>query len=302
MPAIPTRGRSAARPKSVPTITIDDLKAYAHRVLARDHLTVAIVGDIDASTAKAMLDRAFGDLPAKAELTPIEPTLPQGVGRRIVVNLDVPQTVINFGSPGIARKDPDFWAAYILNDILGGGQFSSRLYHEVREKRGLVYSVSDNLVWLQRTAFLFGSTATRADRAGETIDLIEAEIHRLAEGGPTAQELAKAKASLKNSFVLNLDTSSKVAAMLVQLQLDDLGIDYFSRRAQLLDAVTLDDTRRVAKRLLGGGLLVTMVGRPANLTASAGGVTDRSRARPGRSRQPRTIADRRLAIGPVRGM
>jgi zinc protease len=237
-------------------------------VLARANLKVAVVGDIDAESVKKMLDRVFGALPAQPELMPVAAVAPQGLGHRIVVKLDVPQAVVTFGGPGVSRKDPDFMAAYIVNHILGGGSFSSRLYHEVREKRGLAYSVSDNLIWLNHTALFLGGTATRADRAGETLALIEKEIHRLAEDGPTADELAKAKAYLNGSFALNLDTSSKIAGLLVQLQLDGLGIDYFSRRPQMINAVTLEDAKRVAKRLLDGGLLVTVVGRPEGLAST----------------------------------
>jgi zinc protease len=181
----------------------------------------------------------------------------------------VPQAVVEFGGPGIARKDPDFMAAYIINNILGGGSSSSRLYHEVREKRGLAYSVYDSLLWLNHTALFIGATATRADRTGESLDLIEKEIHRFAEDGPTADELAKSKAYLNSSFALNLDTSSKVASLLVQLQLDDLGIDYIARRPAMIAAVTLDDARRVAKRLLDGGMLVTVVGKPEGVASTA---------------------------------
>jgi zinc protease len=254
--------------ETVPAITIADLKGYTRRVLARANLKVAVVGDIDAEAAKAMLDRVFGALPAQPELAAIGTVAPQGLGRRIVVKLDVPQAVVTFGGPGIARKDPDFMAAYIVNHILGGGAFSSRLYQEVREKRGLAYSVYDNLVWLDHTALFLGGTATRADRASETLNLIEKEIHRLAEDGPTADELAKAKAYLNGSFALNLDTSGKIAALLVQLQLDDLGIDYFSRRPQMIDAVTLDDARRVARRFLDNGILVTVAGRPEGVVST----------------------------------
>jgi zinc protease len=254
--------------ESLPTITADDLKAYAHRVLARSNLKIAIVGDIDPDTARAMLDRVFGGLPAKADLTSVEAVSPQGLGRRIVVNLDVPQAVVEFGGAGVARKDPDFMAAYIVNHILGGGTFSSRLYQEVREKRGLAYSVSENLMWLDHAALFLGTTATRDDRTGETLDLIQGEIHRLAENGPTADELAKAKAYLNSAFALNLDTSSKVAGLLVQLQLDNLGVDYISRRTAMIEAVSLDDARRVAKRLLDGGLLVTVVGKPEGVASS----------------------------------
>jgi zinc protease len=257
--------------ESVPTITADDLRTYTRRVLARDTLKIAIVGDIDADAAGELLDRTFGTLPAKAELTPVTPIVPQGLGRRVVIRLDVPQAVVNFGGPGIARSDPDFMAAYIVNHILGGGSFSSRLYREVREKRGLAYGVSDSLVWLNGTALLIGSTATRADATGQTIDIIEHEIRRLAEEGPTEEELSKAKTYLKGSFALGLDTSNRIASQLVQMQLDNLGIDYIERRPDLIDAVTMDDAKRVAKRLLDGGLLVTVVGRPEGVTAKDSG-------------------------------
>jgi zinc protease len=255
--------------ESVPTVTIADLKDYTHRVLARGNLKVAVVGDIDAETVKVMLDRVFGGLPAQPELKPVANVLPQGLGRRIVVKVDVPQAVVAFGGPGIARKDPDFMAAYIVNHILGGGAFSSRLYQEVREKRGLAYSVYDSLVWLNHSALFLGGTATRADRAGETLEVIDKEIHRLAEEGPTEDEFAKAKAYLNGSFALNLDTSSKIAALLVQLQLDGLGIDYFTRRPEMINAVTLEDARRVAKRMLDGGMLVTVAGRPEGLASTS---------------------------------
>jgi zinc protease len=253
--------------ETVPNITIDDLKAYPRRVFAREHLKIAVVGNLDATTVADQLDRVFGALPAKAALEPVAPASLRGLGRREIVPLDVPQTVVTFGGPGLARSDPDFIPAYVVNHILGGGSFSSRLYREIREQRGLAYSVHASLVWLRQSAMFMGSTATRADRTGETLDLIEKEIRRLADEGPTEDELAKAKAYLKGSFALNLDTSSKIAAQLVQIQIDDLGIDYISRRNSLIDAVSVADARRVAKRLLGDGLLTTVVGRPQGLTA-----------------------------------
>jgi zinc protease len=255
-------------PETVPNITIEDLKAYTHRVLARGNLKISVVGDIDAETLKPLLDRVFGALPETPDLAPVANAVPQGLGQRIDVSLDVPQTVVDFGGPGIARNDPDFMAAYIVNHILGGGSSDSRLYREVREKRGLVYSVSDSLVWLDHAALFIGGTATRADRAGETVDLIQKEIRRLAENGPTAAELAEAKSYLNSSFALNLDTSGKIAAFMVQIQLDGLGTDYFTKRPEMINAVTLADAQRVAKRFLDKGLLVTVVGKPQGVAAS----------------------------------
>jgi zinc protease len=256
--------------ESVPQIGAEDIKAYARRIFARDNLKVAVVGDIDTKSVGALLDEVFGALPAKATLAPVDTARPQGLGKRIVVELDVPQAVVTFGGPGIARSDPDFIPAYIVNHILGGGSFSSRLYHEVREKRGLAYSVYSSLVWLDHAAMFMGGTGTRAERAGETIELIEHEIRRLVESGPSEDELARAKSYLKGSYPLGFDTSSKIAGQLVQIQLDDLGIDYIDRRNGLIEAVTIQDVRRVAKRLLENGLLVTVVGRPQGLTAKGG--------------------------------
>jgi len=247
---------------TIAAISSDDLKAYTRRVFARDMLKVAIVGNIDAARASEIVEKTFADLPAKSELAPVAAAEPQGLGRRIAINLDVPQSVVVIGGAGIPRKDPDFIAAFIVNHILGGGSFSSRLYREVREVRGLAYSVYSSLVPLSHAALFMGGTATRADRATQTLDVVEKEIHRLSDSGPTEDELAKAKSFLKGSFALRFDTSTKIAGQLVQIQLEDLGIDYIDRRNSLIDAVTLNDVRRVAKRLLDAGLLVTVVGRP----------------------------------------
>ncbi len=266
--------------ESLPRISVDDLKSYVRRALTRDHLKIAVVGDIDVETAGKLIDRTFGGLPAKSELDAVAAVVPRGLGRRIVINLDVPQAVVNFGAPGIARGDPDFMAAYIVNHVLGGGSFSSRLYREVREKRGLAYGVHDSLLWLDRAALLLGSTATRADATGETLAVIEHEIRRMAEEGPTEEELSKAKTYLKGSFALGLDTSNRIASQLVQMQLDNLGIDYIERRGGLIDAVTLADARRVAKRLLDGGLLVTVVGRPVGVTSTEDGELGGSSGQP----------------------
>ena len=253
--------------ESVAKVTAADMRALLKRVLTRDTLKIGVVGDIDAATAGRLIDRAFGTLPAKGDLTPIPDVAMQGIGKRTVIDLDVPQTVVQFGGPGVKRSDPDFMPAYLMNHVLGGGSFSSRLYREVREKRGLAYGVSDQLLWLYHAAVHVGGTATRNDATKDTIEVIEAEVARMAKEGPTADELEKAKTYLKGSFALGLDTSTKISNQLVSMQLDNLGIDYIDRRSALIDAVTLDDTKRMAKRLLDGGMLLTVVGRPQGVTS-----------------------------------
>jgi zinc protease len=235
-------------------------------VLARDTLTVGIVGDITPEAAGKMIDRVFGALPAKATLAPVPDVKIQGLGERMVVNLDVPQTVITYGAPGIAREDPDFFTAYVVNHIYAGGSMTSRLYTEIREKRGLAYGIRTSLIWMNHSAIISGGTATRGDRAAETLSIIEKETKQIAEEGPTQDELDKAKAYLKGSYALGFDTSAKIAGQLVQLQLDKLGIDYPEKRGPLIDAVNLADAKRVAKRLLDGKMLTVVVGRATGLT------------------------------------
>jgi zinc protease len=262
----PVRGT----PESIAAITVDDLRAYMKDVFARDTLKIGMVGNIDAATAAAMVDKVFGGLRAHSALRTVAIEGPQGLGRVISIDFDVQQSVVMMGGAGIARKDPDFMAAFLVNHILGGGAFSSRLYREVRETRGLAYSIYSTLVPLDYTALFMTATATRGEAARQTLDVVEKEIRRLAESGPTEEELAKAKSYQKGSFPLRFDTSTKIAAQLVQMQIDDLGIDYIDKRNDLVDAVTLADVQRVAKRLLDGGMLVTMVGRPQPSPAKGG--------------------------------
>ena len=252
---------------SVPKIDVADMKDYVRRVIAKDSLRIAVVGDVDADTLGKLLDKTFGGLPAKASLTAIAEVEATKPPQRAFVPLDVPQTVVTFGGPGIRRDDPDFMAGYVVNHILGGGGLSSRLYKEVREKRGLAYSVYESLLWMDRSALFIGNTGTRADRAGETVDAIEKEVRRMAEEGPTQKELDEAKSYLKGSQMLALDTSSKLAQALLQYQLDKLPIDYIEKRNALVDAVTLDDAKKVAKQLWGQGLLTVIVGRAPQAAA-----------------------------------
>ena len=265
-------GHPYARPprgtlESIPAITPQDLKTFVRNVFARDNLKIAIVGNIDAAAAGALIDHVFGDLPARSVLAPVATASPQGLGQKIAIDLDVPQSVMIIGGAGILRNDPDFMASFVLNHILGGSAFSSRLYKEVREARGLAYSVYSAVMPLDYTALFLSGTATRSDRTDQTLEVMQTEIRKLAETGPTEEELSKAKSFLTGSFALRFDTSTKIAEQLVLIQLDDLGIDYIDKRNGLVNAVTMADVKRVAKRLLEANMLVTVVGKPQVLPA-----------------------------------
>ena len=255
---------------SVPNISADDLRAYVRRNLARSNLKVAAVGAIDAGTLSKLVDDAFGTLPEKADLAPVPDVVPQGLGERDIVPLKVPQTVILYGSTGLKRSDPDFIPAYVLNHILGGGSFESRLFKEVREKRGLSYSVYSTLVALKHAGLFMGAVQTKNDRAYESLDLIESEIARIAKDGPTADELDKAKKYLIGSYPLRFDTSVKIATNLLDIQFEELGLDYIDKRNAEIAAVSADDIRRAANRyLVGAKMLVLMVGEPVAAPAKS---------------------------------
>jgi zinc protease len=257
--------------ESIPTVTVADMRDYVARVIGRDTLRIAVVGDVDPDALGKLLDKTFGGLQAKTNLAPIADVAAAKPPQRAFIPLDVPQTVVTLGGPGIMRHDPDFMPAYVVNHILGGGGLSSRLYREVREKRGLAYSVYESLLWMDHSALFIGNTGTRADRASETIDAVEQEIRRIAEEGPTQKELDDAKSYLKGSQMLALDTSSKLAQALLQYQLDKLPIDYIEKRNALVDAVTLEDAKRASKRLWGQGLLTVVVGRTPQASAQPAG-------------------------------
>jgi zinc protease len=252
--------------ESVKAISRSDLEAYRNRVFARDMLKVVAVGDIDAKTLGALLDKVFGELPAKSKLEPIAETTPAARDKIEVIEMDVPQSVARFGMLGIPRKDPDFMAAFVLNQILGGGGFASRLTEEVREKRGLAYSVYSYLQPYRHVPIFAGGVATKNEEIAQSLEVIRAELKRMADDGPTPVELDNAKKYLTGSFALRFDSNAKIANQLLWVLQEDMGIDYVDKRNDLVEAVTLDDVKRVAKRLLkADDLIITVVGKPKGL-------------------------------------
>jgi zinc protease len=274
--AVAFEGHPYARPsagteETVAKITGDDLEGYRKRIFAKDTLKVVAVGDINAEQLGALLDEVFGDLPATADLVAVSKTSPVAGGRQKVVEMNVPQSVAVFGLGAMERKDPDFIPTFVLNHILGGGGFASKLMEEVREKRGLAYSVYTYVYPYQHTSIFSGSVATRNEAIGESLDVIREEFKQMAENGPTQTELDNAKKYLIGSYPLRFDTNAKIASQLLGLRMDDFGPEYIDNRNDMMAAVTLDDVKRVAKRLLEtDDLIVTIVGKPTLKEAKEG--------------------------------
>jgi zinc protease len=264
-PGHPYASNTTGTPETLSGLTAADLHAYVKDNLSRDRLIVGVVGDVTPAELGPLLDKTFGALPAKgAELKVPDITLAQA--KTQIIARKVPQSVAVFGMPGIKRDDPDWYAAMVVNQIFGSGGFSSRLMEEVRRKRGLTYGVYTYLQPYTHAGLVLGSVATVNARMGESKQVIEAEIARMAESGATETELADAKTFLTGSYALNFDTSGAIAGQLVGIQRYGFGRDFIDKRNAYIEAVTLADVNRVAKRLLDPSRLFwVIVGEPGGL-------------------------------------
>lgn len=251
---------------SMGAMTPDDLRAAHRRIFTRDTLQVAVVGDISAAELAPLLDEVFGGLPASAPQQELPPAKLAPGPQLQVIARDMPQSVIAFGHAGILRSDPAFMPAYVMSEILGGGGLSSRLTDEIREKRGLTYGVGFGLSPRTRAGLYAGMLQTRNESAGEALAVIREVLAKMASEGPTAAELEDAKTYLTGSYALRFSSNAAIARQLLGLQQQNLGIDYVDKRNAMIEAVTLDEVKAQAKRLLQPDrLIVTVVGRPEGL-------------------------------------
>jgi zinc protease len=250
---------------TIDAIAADDLHRFTAERFARDNLIVGVAGDITAEQLAPLLDVAFGALPADSTPIEIGTAEPAEIGL-LTVRRPLPQATVLFGQAGLARLDPDYYAALVANHILGGGGFGSRLTEEVRERRGLTYSVYSYLSPLRHAPLWLGGFSSSPDQAAEALRVVRDEIARMAQGDVSEEELADAVTYLTGSFPLRLTSNDGVAGLLVGMQIHELGPDFIERRNDLIEAVTLEDVRRVAARLYDPDRLrVVVVGDPPGL-------------------------------------
>ncbi len=259
--------RLSGTAETVAAITRDDIVAFMGQALGRDQLKVVVVGDITAEELAPLLDDLFAAVPATRALADPPAVTMQNAGRTEVVDRDIPQSVIVFGAPGLKVADPEFRAAQVLNYVLGGGGFASRMMKEIRAKRGLTYGVYTGFTTDKLTEYFYGSLATANATAGQAFDLVKEEIRKFRDEGITDEELADAKAYLTGSFALNFDTNSKISSVLLGYFLQDFDKDYVNRRNPEIEAVTKGQVNAAAKRLLDpNGLFTVVVGKPEGVT------------------------------------
>lgn len=248
--------------ETVGSLNANDFRGFVNRAFAKDNLIIGVAGDITAKELGPLLDEAFGHLPDKSDL-PTIPAAKPSFGKVDIVEQDMPQSQAIWGQKGIDRHDPDFYAAYVMNYILGGGGFSSRLTEEVREKRGLAYGVYSYLANLDHADLMMGGVATRNDAIGQSLSLVSDEWTKMKERGVSQEELDNAKSYLTGAFPLRFTSLGNLSGMLVGMQKEDLGTDFLDRRNSLVEAVTLEDVNRVAGELMDpDNVTLTVVGKP----------------------------------------
>lgn len=250
---------------SLDTITTEDLQGF-HSQLGKNNLLIAVAGDIDAESLKNVLDHLFGRLPnvATPESEKFSLTNP---GKTYVFEKDIPQTVVAVSQQGVDRSSPDYYAAKVMNFILGESGFGSRLMEEIREKRGLTYGIYSYFRDYAETDVLHVSTSTRNETVRDMLGLIEAEWTKMREEQVSTEELDSAKSYITGSLPLELTSTDSIASILLNLQIDNLPIDYLDQRNAAVHSVSAEDVQNVAQRLLNPESLTTvLVGKPEGVS------------------------------------
>ena len=252
--------------KSVTNIKSSDLHSFVKGNLTLDRLHVSIVGDIGVEEVKSLLDKMFGDLPRKGKQTEFGVARIPAKGAVYVFSKPVPQSVVLFGHRGISRKDPNFYTAYVINHILGGGSFTSRLYNSVREERGLAYSVSTHLSVRRHAPLIIGQLSTSNDKVAEALRLVRSEWRKMATNGVGQETLKNAKSFINGSFALQFSSSDRIANLLTNMQYHDLSPSYLQERREYINSVSRNDIQKFAQKFLNAdGLTFVVVGQPTGL-------------------------------------
>lgn len=266
-PRHPYGRRSEGTPESLAGITAEDLRGLMAARFGRDRVLVTACGAITPDALGAAVDRMFAGLPATATALAVPDTEPKNPGEIRVYRHPAPQTTLVLGQPAVPRGDPRWYSALILNYVLGGGGFSSRLMEEVRERRGLTYGVYTSLVNLEHADVLTASLSTVNERAGEALDVLRTVWGATGRAGITAAELADAKTYLTGAFPLQFSSTAAIATILLTVRQFDLGIDYVNQRDALINGVTLEEVNALAAALLQpDNLTVVAVGQPEGIT------------------------------------
>jgi zinc protease len=242
--------------ETIKLINAADMQSFVKSAFAKDNMVISIVGDVDDQEAGDIVSALTEGLPEKSAVLPVEEFKAYPAGNLESFKMNNPQTYVMFGSKGVARLDKDYYAAFVLNNILGGSGFQSRLVQEVREKNGLAYSIGTGLQPMKGASLLYGVSSTKNASVDESIKIIKAQFEEISKNGVTEKELADAKAFITGSFGLNLDKNEKLAFFLLSMQIQGLDKDFLEKRNEYINSVTIEQVNKLSKWLLEPSSLV----------------------------------------------
>lgn len=255
-------------PDSLKALTRADLVAAHDAALTRDRVRIAASGDINAAQLGLLIDKLVEGLPAKGGKNPPD-IAPDASGKTVVLPFDTPQSSVVFAQKGLRIDDPDYFAAAVLQQIVGGQGFSAILLDEVREKRGLTYGIGAGLSLMSHSTQWRGGFASANDRVAEAVTVVRDIWAKVADKGVTSEQVEKAKTYMTGSYPLQFNGNVTIAAILGGMQVLGLPPDYVTTRNDKVKAVTLTDVNRVAKSLMTPDKLTfVVVGQPKDLATS----------------------------------
>ena len=245
--------------ESIEALTRADLQAFHQRFYVARNAVVAIVGDLDRAAATKLAERLVAGLPAGEHAPPLPkvPALEKGQTQRIPHPST--QTHVRVGQPGIERGDPDYFPLYVGNYALGGGGLVSRLNEEVREKRGLSYSVYSYFYPMARKGPFLMAMQTRNDQTDQGLKVMRDTLRGYLKQGITADELKAAKQNITGGFPLRIDSNSDMVEYLAMIGFYKLPLDYLQRFDQRVEAVTSEQINDAFHRHLDPDDMVTVI-------------------------------------------
>ncbi|OGW59446.1 MAG: hypothetical protein A2V83_05715 [Nitrospirae bacterium RBG_16_64_22] len=249
--------------ESLGKIGREDLAAFYKRYYKPNNVVMAVVGDITEEETIEIVNARFGRWPFRNVEPPAIRSVPKTSRTVKVVSKDLKQATIRLGHPGIRRSSPDYYAAYVMNHILGGGGFSSRMMARVRDEKGLAYDIRSGFdAGLEPGAFSV-SVQTKNETAPDAVEMALEEINRIRKTVVSEAELADAKSYLIGSFPLRLDTNRKIAAILSSVEFYGLGLDYFESYPRRIDSVSREEVLKMARKHLNPkNYVLVIVGKP----------------------------------------
>lgn len=243
---------------SVKQLTFSAAEDYHAAQFTKANMTISVVGDITANELMPLIDKALRKLPAGTQRNAVTKKPAPITAQTVSKQMNVPQASVIMGHLGITRNDPDYFAAQLVNHVLGGSM-DSRLFQEVRKKRGLAYYASSGFAVLPQQGYFLVKTGTKNEDTQESIRIIKAELAKIAKGTITQEEYDDAMAYLVGSFPLRLDSNRKILSYLTTMQMEDLGTDYMATWVDTMKQVTLEDANAAAKRLIHPDNLITVI-------------------------------------------